>query len=163
MIKMLELREMIRLVSENSIQEFSLKNNGVRITMIKQISKISGFTEETVQTAFNEAANTLEQAPQNSARVVPNIEDEGFEVALHQIVSPVIGVFASSAGRGGQPYVTVGDHTTKGTIIGHCKVEKLDLDQEIISDVEGEVVEFLVEDGEVVEYGQPLFLVKLKS
>ncbi|MEH7177901.1 biotin/lipoyl-containing protein [Neobacillus vireti] len=162
MIKMLELREMIRLVSKSSIQEFSIKNNGIRITMIKQISN-PGFTEETVQTAFNEAATTLELGPQNSARVVPKIEDEGFKAALHQIVSPVIGVFASTSGQGGQPYVTIGDHTTKGTIVGHCKVEKLDLDQEIISDVEGEVVELLVEDGEVVEYGQPLFLVKLKS
>src|SRR3954471_3277533 len=151
MIKMLELREMINLVSKSSIQEFSIKNNGVKIMMKKAFPKVSESSEETIQTAA-----TLEAAPQSSAQVDPTREDMSKEAALHQMVSPVIGVFSSSTGPGAEPYVRVGKKITKGKIIGSCKVERLDLNHEIPSDVDGEIVEVLVENGEVVEYGKPL-------
>ena len=66
MIKMLELREMIKLVNKSSIQEFNLKNGGVRISMKKPLPKIieqqiGESPQEMLQTALNEAAATLER------------------------------------------------------------------------------------------------------
>lgn len=161
MMKMLELREMIRLVSRTSIQEFNLKNNGVKISMKKPLPKVSEIPQE-IQAAFNEAAATrLEEANQEGAQAEPMVKDQANESSLHQLVSPVIGVFTSSSELGAEPYAKVGDKITVDQIVSRCTVEALGLKHEILADVDGEIVEVLVKDGEVVDFGQPLFVVKL--
>lgn len=163
MIKMLELREIIKLISKSSIQEFTLKNRGVRISMKKPIPVTLGQSgmvtpQEIIHTSFNEAAVTVEDVHSESKLVRP-LKDDAKKPELHKIISIVIGVFSSSE-PGTEPYVKVGDRITAGTLLGNCKVQPLNLYHEIASDINGEIIEVLVDDGEIVEYGQPLFLVK---
>lgn len=158
MIKMLELREMIRLVSKSSIQEFNLKNGDVGISMKKPVPKmvdqqIIVSPHDMQQTAINEAAATVEVVAESAGK------EKVTEPPLRTIVSKFIGVFSSSS-PGAKPYVKVGDKITTNSIIGMCNVEALKLSQEILSDINGEIAEVLVDDGEVVDYGQPLFVVK---
>ncbi len=163
MIKMLELREMIKLISNSAIQEFNLKNNGVRISMKKPISevqKVSESPQEILQTALKEAASALEIENSESQLDKSSLKEDVKEPLIHQIVSPVIGVFSSSSEPGGKPFVKVGDTVTSKTMIGGCNVEPLKLFHKITPDVDGEITEVLVDDGELVEFGQPLFLVK---
>jgi acetyl-CoA carboxylase biotin carboxyl carrier protein len=161
MVKVLELREMIKLVSKSSIQEFNLKNNGVKIMMKKPHHKVSEIPED-LQTAFNEAAATsLEEESQKDTSAKPKVECPSKELSHYQIVSPVIGVFYSSRELGEEPYVKVGDKIIKGQIVSRCIVEALELEQEVLSDIDGEIVQVFVKDGEVVDFGQPLFEVKL--
>jgi acetyl-CoA carboxylase biotin carboxyl carrier protein len=165
MIKMLELREMIKLVNQSSIQEFTLKNGGVRISMKKTHPNVTGLTVvehplETIQTALNEAAASLEGVQTASVPSEPVVKEEVNKPQLHSIVSPVVGVFSSSSNPGGETYVKVGDKITSNSIVCMCNVEALQLSHEILSDVNGEIIEVLVEDGQLVDYGQPLFLVK---
>ncbi|MCQ6280893.1 biotin/lipoyl-containing protein [Bacillus sp. EB600] len=160
MIKMLELREMIKLVNKSSIQEFNLKNGGVRISMKKPLPKIIDqqmveTPQEMLQTALNEAAATLEE----SIPAEPAVKEKVKEHQLHTIVSTFIGVFSSSIKPGAEPYVKVGDKITSNSIVGMCNMEALKLSHEILSDVDGEIVEVLVEEGQLVDYGQPLFIV----
>jgi acetyl-CoA carboxylase biotin carboxyl carrier protein len=156
MLKMLELREIIRLVSNSSIQEFNLNNNGVRISMKKPFpnvveSVVTETPQETIHAAYHEAAAAVADTNQETKPSIP--KDTEKESQLHMIVSPVIGVFSSSE-------LQAGDRITEGTLVGTCNIEALGLTHEILSDVKGDIVEVLVEEDEIVEYGQQLFVVK---
>jgi acetyl-CoA carboxylase biotin carboxyl carrier protein len=158
MIKMLELREMIRLVNQSSIDEFNLTNRGVRISMKKAVPvALAPVVMEDPRgiflTGINEAAAALEVTSPESVPPSPVLEGQKSEPKLHQIVSSGIGVFSGSS-------VKAGDKVTAESIVCRCVVEALGIVHEIKSDVSGEIVEILVRDGQLVEYGQPLFLVK---
>jgi len=77
---------------------------------------------------------------------------------LHKIVSPMVGTFYQSPSPDIDAYVRAGSKVTKDSIV--CIVEAMKLFNEIEAEVDGEIVEVLVKDGQLVEYGQPLFLVK---
>ena len=85
---------------------------------------------------------------------VEAIEDAG----LHKIVSPMVGTFYQSPSPDVDAYVKVGSKVAKDSIV--CIVEAMKLFNEIEAEVDGEIVEILVKNGQLVEYGQPLFLVK---
>ena len=74
------------------------------------------------------------------------------------ITSPLVGTFYAAPSENGEPFVQVGDQVQEGTVLGI--VEAMKLMNEIESEVHGVIEEILVENGEPVEYGQPLFLVK---
>ena len=97
------------------------------------------------------AAAQAEAPKQEEKKVVQNEN-------LHKITSPMVGTFYSSSSPDTPPYVSVGDRVSKDSIV--CIVEAMKLFNEIDADVEGEIVEILVNNGQLVEYGQPLFLVK---
>ena len=72
----------------------------------------------------------------------------------------MVGTFYKSSSPDADPYVSKGDSVKSDSIV--CIVEAMKLFNEIEAEVSGEIVEILVEDGQLVEYGQPLFLVKQK-
>ena len=78
--------------------------------------------------------------------------------ALHTIKSPIVGTFYRSASPKADPFVKVGDVVREGQVL--CIIEAMKLMNEIESEVEGEVARILVENGQPVEYGQPLFAIK---
>ncbi|MFC4799343.1 acetyl-CoA carboxylase biotin carboxyl carrier protein [Neobacillus sp. GCM10023253] len=155
MLKMLELRELIKLIDRSSTQEFTLTNGGVRISMKKPLPKVAEYPQE-VQTALNEAAAAVEAADSPFMPAEPAEKDEEKNSSLHTIVSSCLGVFSFS---GTEP-VKAGDKIRSNSVVGICKVEALKLFQEITSDVNGTIVEVLVQEGQVVDYGEPLFIVK---
>lgn len=155
MLKMLELRELIKLIDRSSTQEFTLNNGGVRILMKKPLPKVAEYPQE-VQTALNEAAAAVETENPQYMPAEPAVIKEEKNASLHTIVSSCIGVFSFS---GTEP-VKVGDKIRSNSVVGCSKVEALKLFQEITSDVNGNIVEVLVQEGQVVDYGEPLFIVK---
>ncbi|QHJ71455.1 acetyl-CoA carboxylase biotin carboxyl carrier protein [Planococcus halotolerans] len=76
----------------------------------------------------------------------------------HQILSPMVGTFYQSPSPEEPAYVQVGTKVTADQVV--CIVEAMKLFNEIEAEVDGEIAEILVKDGQLVEYGQPLFLVK---
>lgn len=74
------------------------------------------------------------------------------------IKSPMVGTFYSKPSPDADSYVSVGDNVKKGDVL--CIIEAMKLMNEIESEFDGEIVEILVEDGESVEYGKPLFRIK---
>ena len=74
------------------------------------------------------------------------------------VKSPIVGVFYGASSPESDPYVTVGKTVKKGDII--CIIEAMKFMNEVVSEVSGKIVEVLVEDGEFVEFGQPLFRVQ---
>ena len=82
------------------------------------------------------------------------IQDED----LYLVTSPMVGTFYESPGVGEKSYVSIGSKISSGDVL--CIVEAMKLMNEIESEVSGEIVDILVENGNMVEYGQPLFKVR---
>lgn len=74
------------------------------------------------------------------------------------IESPMVGTFYAASAPGKPPYVTVGSKVKKGDVV--CIIEAMKLMNEVEAEVDGEIVEILVKNEEIVEYGQPLFKIK---
>ncbi|MCY9268437.1 acetyl-CoA carboxylase biotin carboxyl carrier protein [Bacillus licheniformis] len=157
MLNIDEIRQLIKLIDESSINEFTYENEGSKVELKKQ----SG----TVQTIQQVAAAPVQApAPEAQAKKAPVQDAPAKEEAakeggnFHKITSPMVGTFYASSSPEADPYVTVGSKVTESSVV--CIVEAMKLFNEIEAEVKGEIVEVLVENGQLVEYGQPLFLVK---
>lgn len=169
MLKVQEIRELIKLVDQSSIDEFVYENEGSKIKMKKN----SGVTVTAVQPggsaieaapiSFQQqspvhhvpAALQQETYPQESQVEVATQEDT---TSLHKITSPMVGTFYSSPSPDTDNYVKPGSKVSKDSVV--CIVEAMKLFNEIEAEIDGEIVEILVKNGQLVEYGQPLFTVK---
>lgn len=165
MLKVQEIREIIKLIDQSSIHEFSYETNGTKI----ELKKDSGNNQPTVQPVHEQTGQVTEAIPTQVEPEVttPTNEDEGKDVhhAVSsqveydtEIVSPMVGTFYRRSSPENDPYVEEGSRVSTDTVV--CIVEAMKLFNEIESETTGEIVEILVEDGELVEYGQPLFRVK---
>ncbi|SOC27149.1 acetyl-CoA carboxylase biotin carboxyl carrier protein [Ureibacillus xyleni] len=166
MFKVQELREIIKLVDGSSIDEFVYENDGAKI----KLKKSNGVVSEVVVPKKETAAPVVQQGTVAAAPapVAPKAEEKVEEpkaaapvandASLHKITSPMVGTFYQAPSPDSPPYVKVGDKVGDETIV--CIVEAMKLFNEIEAEIKGEVVEVLVKDGQLVEYGQPLFLVK---
>jgi acetyl-CoA carboxylase biotin carboxyl carrier protein len=167
LLKVQEIRELIKLVDQSSIDEFVYENDGSKIKMKKnaqgsvvvaqpavyQATEAAPVPQKTeVQAAVKQ--ETV-QAPQSGQPAAPAVEDKSH---LHKITSPMVGTFYESPSPEAAAYVKAGTKVTKDSIV--CIVEAMKLFNEIEAEINGEVVEVLVKNGQLVEYGQPLFLVK---
>ena len=169
MLKVQEIRELIKLVDQSSIDEFVYEYEGSKIKMKKNVSatyvsQVSGTPHEVsvVSPSIQPVVTTV--APAAAAQQVSQ-EVQKQETAkpvdttnLHKIVSPMVGTFYASPTPDTDAYVKAGSNVTKDSIV--CIVEAMKLFNEIEAEVDGEIVEILVKNGQLVEYGQPLFLVK---
>ncbi|MFJ8515482.1 acetyl-CoA carboxylase biotin carboxyl carrier protein [Lysinibacillus xylanilyticus] len=160
MFKIQEIREIIKLVDSSSIDEFVYEVDGAKVKLKK-----NGVVTETVAPKKEVVAPVVEQSAPAAAPVAPAKAEEAPAAAptnndssLHKIVSPMVGTFYQSPNPESPAYAKVGDKVGNETIV--CIVEAMKLFNEIEAEVQGEIVEVLVKDGELVEYGQPLFLVK---
>lgn len=164
MFKIQEIREIIKLVDASTIDEFVYEAEGSKVKLKKNQAG-------TVVVEPKTAAPVVEQAkpaaPVAAAAPAPAKEEVKAEAPaapvandadLHKITSPMVGTFYAAPSPDSPAYVKVGDKVGDDTIV--CIVEAMKLFNEIEAEIKGEIVEVLVKDGQLVEYGQPLFLVK---
>lgn len=167
MLKIQELREIIELVDASSIHEFSYETEGTKVTLKKQVESTAVMQ---VQKAVNPIEQEKEETPNRSTvkSEIDSVESTGQTdspktIAVdydYEIVSPMVGTLYSASSPEKDPFVTKGSTVSNDSVV--CIVEAMKLFNEIEAEVSGEIVEVLVEDGELVEYGQPLFRVKTK-
>ncbi|SEM88706.1 acetyl-CoA carboxylase biotin carboxyl carrier protein [Mesobacillus persicus] len=162
MLKVQEIRELIKLVDQSSIDEFTYESEGSKIKMKK---KVQG--QQVVVEPVQAVSETPKPAPPSPTTSVIKKEEPKQEVKheevqedtnLHKITSPMVGTFYQSPSPDKDAYVKTGSKVSKDSIV--CIVEAMKLFNEIEAEVNGEIIEVLVKDGQLVEYGQPLFLVK---
>ena len=147
------LLTLIKTVSDSELTDFDYEENGTRIRLKKKKETVvvSGASSnvpvmglENIRTVENVAAvNTANTQADNS-------EPEGMVVK-----SPRGGTFYAAPAEDADPFVSVGDQVKKGQTL--AIVEAMKLMNEIESDFDGKVAEIYVENGQAVEYGQPLF------
>ena len=166
MLKVQEIREIIKLIDQSSIDEFvfesdgtkvKLKKNGIQVGTEAFASKarpVSEQKEVPVKEVTTTPSETKKESNVNEEVKESSINDS----SLHKINSPMVGTFYKSSSPESPAYVQVGDKVKEDAVV--CIVEAMKLFNEIEAEVTGEIVEILVEDGQLVEYGQPLFLVK---
>jgi acetyl-CoA carboxylase biotin carboxyl carrier protein len=176
MFKLSEIKELMKLLDQTSIHELELENEGTKLVLRKPNKT------ETVVVAAQAPALTssfVPQAPLPVAAIPPApvqlagptstpaasvpaqpvaAAGVGANENLHKISSPMVGTFYPKPNPDSPSFVSVGDKVTAKTVV--CIVEAMKLMNEIEAEVEGTVVEVLVKEGELVEYGQPLFLVR---
>ncbi|WP_042473719.1 acetyl-CoA carboxylase biotin carboxyl carrier protein [Bacillus ndiopicus] len=164
MFKIQEIREIIKLVDASSIDEFVYEENGAKVKLKKKgnVTEVVVPKKEVVAPAPAPIAPVVEAAPTPVATPAASAPVEKAPVNentdLHKITSPMVGTFYQAPNPDSPAYVKVGDKVGEETIV--CIVEAMKLFNEIEAEVKGEIVEILVKDGQLVEYGQPLFLVK---
>lgn len=129
-------------MNESNITKLEIEEEGCRISMEKATEKlIEKPTEEPTEN------------PQTSETNISPSE----EVKGQQVLSPMVGTFYAQPAPDKDAFVKVGDKVKKGQIL--CIIEAMKLMNEIESEYDGEIVDVFVEDEEMVEYGQPLFLI----
>ncbi len=133
------LRELIELVSSSGVTELSIERGDTKLM-------IRSAPAEQVQAAVA-AAQTVAEA------VLAQTEPGAAGVP---ITSPIVGTFYSAPTPGAEPFVQVGDYVEEGQTVGI--VEAMKVMNRIDSEISGRVLEVLVQNGQAVEYGQPLML-----
>ena len=145
-----ELRELADLVNEHGFTDFEFENENIRVRLSKATQVVQAFQQPVAAMPPSAAA----AAPAAAAEPAASEDD-----SMHNITSPIVGTFYRAAGPDKEPYVKEGSKVSAETIV--CIVEAMKLMNEIPSEVTGEVVKIYVENGQPVEYGQPLFGIKI--
>jgi len=168
------IKELIKLVDSSSLAFFELGNGTDHVKMDKSLSRglsdnnlgnLSNVSKTNNVDNINTILNSVSSIDKPETHIVKNedlkdtekdvvIEDKNLSV----ITSPMVGTFYSSASPESPAFVEAGGTVSKGKII--CIIEAMKLMNEIESDYDGIIVERLVNDGDMVEYGQPLFKIK---
>ncbi|WYP25210.1 acetyl-CoA carboxylase biotin carboxyl carrier protein [Alkalihalobacillus sp. FSL W8-0930] len=154
-----EIKELIEAVNQSDIDELEYEQNGNKL-VLKKVKAETVVQAEAYQPvrqveAQQPVAPKVSDAPQEASQAQPEKKEN-----LHTVTSPMVGTFYSSPSPEDGPYVSAGDDVKEDSIV--CIVEAMKLMNEIEADVNGKIVEVLAQNGELVEYGQPLFVVELK-
>ncbi len=143
-------KDLIKVLNTSSFTKFELKTKDFELKVEKEPHKVIRTEEIAKETTSVEDFKT--------EKILPPAEDvETAEEKLHVIKSPLVGTFYRAPAPGAPPFVEEGDIVSPGQVL--CIIEALKVMNEIESDVRGKIVKILVENGQPVEYGQPLFLI----
>lgn len=149
-----KLKTLIDLVSESGISELEVTEGEGKVRIVKNAAPVyvqqpSGYAPQPAISA--PAAPAAEAAAAPAAAAVPAVPQG------HFVTSPMVGSFYRAPSPGADPFVQVGDTVKEGQTL--CIIEAMKLLNEIESDKAGVIKEILVENGQAVEYGQPLFVI----
>lgn len=151
-----ELRELMQLVTEQGFTEFEFENENIRV----RLSKASAVAPAQQVVHIPAATQSVSPQPHTGVPIQTDAPSQAADSdeGLHKITSPIVGTFYRSPGPDKEPYVKEGSKVTPESVV--CIVEAMKLMNEIQAEVSGEIVKVYVENGEPVEFGQPLFGLK---
>ena len=170
-MKVEQVLQLIQAVSDSELTEFKYEEDGVKLSLKKTEGKIVQVQTPVAAPAVVQAAPAvIPAAPVAAAPAAPAPEaapaageataaEAADALPAGNIVkSPLVGTFYAAPAEDAEPFVKVGDSVKEGQVL--AIVEAMKLMNEIESDFTGTVAEILVENGQAVEYGQPLFVIK---
>lgn len=141
-----KLKTLIDLVSESEISELEITEAEGKVRIVK------GGAQQVVYTTQATAPAAAPVAPTAAA-----VEAAPAAPTGHQVKSPMVGTFYGASSPGAAPFVVVGDTVKKGQTV--CIIEAMKLLNEIEADADGVIKQILAENGQPVEFGQPLFVI----
>ncbi|HEY0404636.1 MAG TPA: acetyl-CoA carboxylase biotin carboxyl carrier protein [Pyrinomonadaceae bacterium] len=165
-----ELRELVELIAKHGFTDFELEREGIRVRLRREVAPPAA--------APSVASIAQPQTPLQAAPAAPSLGAEAHgaspstlaqtiaeatkaaapEEDLHIIPSPIVGTFYRSPSPDSDPFIRIGQHVSHDTVV--CIIEAMKLMNEIQAETSGEIVKIYVENGQPVEYGQPLFGIK---
>ena len=147
-----KLKKLIDLVQESGIAELEITEGEEKV----RISR-AGNAMQTALMTTPQATTMMAAAPVAAAAAVAAAPETPAEPEGHVVKSPMVGTFYRSSAPGAKPFVEIGQTVNAGETL--CIIEAMKLLNEIEADQGGVVKSVLVENGQPVEYGQPLFLI----
>ena len=154
-----EVEKLLDFMEKHGLEEFEYERDGVRVRLKKPStyppSQVRAFVGPDIHAAGGSHAPA--HAAPASAPAGSHAPSAAAHPAehVHVIKSPIVGTFYSAASPGADPFVTIGAQVASGQVL--CIIEAMKLMNEIESDVAGEIVKIFAENGQPVEYGEPLF------
>lgn len=160
------IESLIKTLSNSSVNYLEIEDSETKIKLsklniIKEDENSSKSHTNDVEVISGNGLNILDKLGRSmnleefSKETKGECEDNNY----YYIKSPMVGTFYSSATENGEPYVKIGDEIVVGKEL--CIIEAMKLMNEIESEVAGTIVEVMINNGDIVEFGQPLFKVKL--
>ena len=147
-----EIKELIKAFDNSKATKIEIKTEkGETFTIAQKTEETAAFIPAAVPAVVPAVAEKQTGSP--FIREEEKKTSEG-----DPITSPMVGVFYSAPAPDSDPYVTVGSQVKKGDVL--CLIEAMKLMNEVTAEKSGEICEICVENGQVVEYGQPLFMIK---
>jgi len=158
-VNMDELRELIGLLRDNGLAELELENEGFRVRLRRESERAES-SHASVPHHDPAPAQTPAPAPAAAPSGPAHPGTQATTAAaqdqdLHIIQSPIVGTFYRSPSPTADAFVKIGSNVEPDTVV--CIIEAMKLMNEIQAEMSGEVVKIYVENGQPVEYGQPLF------
>ena len=167
-MKVEQVLELVKAVSDSELTEFKYEENGVKLSLKKisdRIVQVQAPAAPAAAPGIAPAVMPAAPAPAPAAAPVSAPADAEASAAVSAesevkgkvVKSPLVGTFYAAPAEDADPFVKVGDSVKEGQVL--AIVEAMKLMNEIESDFTGTVTEILVENGQAVEYGQPLFVI----
>ncbi len=145
-----EIKQLIDIVNSSDLQETIIEEGEFKITLKRSSAAQLTLAPVTAAPAL-QAVTQASQAAPSPAKAEPASD-------LVESRSPIVGTFYQSSSPDSPPFVAINDTIKKGDVL--CIIEAMKLMNEIEAEVSGTIVEILVENGQAVEYDQPLFRIK---
>lgn len=147
-----EIKELIELIQGSGIEEFEMERSGVRVRIKNSLGRL----QTSIAPAEPPPRVTHEPSPAAPQEIQQEPEEE-----FHIFTAPIVGTFYLTPKPDAEPFVQPGDFIKKGGVL--CIIEAMKIFNQIESDVAGEIVQILADNGQPVEYGQPLFKIRPAS
>lgn len=138
------INDLITLIDKSSITSFEYEENGIAVRIKRENNVVSTKTEESAPSKM-----VIEESEEATTK-----SDDEYKI----VKSPIVGTFYDKASPEKDTFVKVGDKVSKGDTL--CIIEAMKIMNEINSDFDGEVVEILCNNEDMVEFGQPLFKIR---
>ena len=154
MLNFNQIKELIKEIDSSSLRVFELENSDIRLKLSKNEDNYL-YKENDFNIDKNNDSKSFIKTLDNSSEKIIIKDEEVIDKNLTLVKSPLVGTYYSSSTPGGKPYVEVGSKVKKGDIL--CIVEAMKIMNEITSDIDGEIIEVLRSDEEIIEFGMELF------
>ncbi|MEG0134264.1 MAG: acetyl-CoA carboxylase biotin carboxyl carrier protein [Clostridium sp.] len=157
-----DIRGLVEMINSSDLAYFELKMDENYIKMDKSLTRslVDNTSIENIVSTTDINRNSISNEVVNKSTLLESGESVSIkeELDLLTITSPMVGTFYASPSPDSSPFVTEGSKVLKGDVL--CIVEAMKLMNEIECEYSGEIVKILIEEGQMVEYGQPMFKVR---
>src|SRR5215468_8067939 len=150
-----QIEQILRTMAEHNLEEFEYSRGDLRIRVKKPSTNNVVYAAPPQRMIAEPEIIVAGTAPSVAPAAPAPLAEPRASEDLHLVKSPIVGTFYGSPSPGAEPFVKVGGYVDAGQTL--CIVEAMKLMNEIESDMSGEVLRIFAENGQPVEYGQPLF------
>ena len=160
-MKFEQVKELIQLVNDSDLSYFEVKNENTYVKMDKSLYRNSETTNTVVDNKSIQSADKDTVKQEKIEKIDPSAQVEMASAKEEEgefINSPMVGTFYEAVSPEADPFVNVGQKVKKGQVL--CIVEAMKLMNEIVADFDCEILSIEAQNGQMVEYGQPMFKVR---
>jgi acetyl-CoA carboxylase biotin carboxyl carrier protein len=159
MLELNEILEIIDKVNNSNLNTFELEHGSLKLKLQKGTSNQSVASTKSVEPKSEPVLHVPVAPVAEKVELTQVVEKTSVDENLYIVKSPMVGTFYASSSPDSGPFVNIGDKVSANSTV--CIIEAMKLFNEIEAEQDGTIVEILVKNGQLVEFGQPLFKIKV--